>query len=61
MEYKIIDGFPEDVQKILNQWRHKYKITILGQNSFQADLVDVNFCPYKSIWVVIILSREEKC
>ena len=46
-EYKILRGQPEELQKILNQWRHQYFLTIEGIVS-QNDTI------------VIILIRESK-
>jgi len=55
MEYKIIDGQPSDVQKLLNQWKHQYNLTIIAQSVFETKKAE-----YPDTWVVITLIREEK-
>jgi hypothetical protein len=37
IEYKILEGYPSDVQKKLNQWKHEYKIEVLGFSAFTID------------------------
>lgn len=47
-EYKILSGTNGDCQKTLNQWRHKYWLTILGVSSdISGD-------------ITILLTRKEK-
>lgn len=39
-EYKIIRGTAEHCQKVLNQWRHQYHLTILHMSKVN-DIVNV--------------------
>jgi len=32
-EFRILQGFPNDVQKVLNQWRNDYVIDILKMSN----------------------------
>ena len=49
-EYRIIDEKVKDAQKILNQWRHSYKLNIISVNTY---------CVGDDItYVTILLTRE---
>jgi len=48
MEWKILQGKIEDVQKTLNQWKHMYHIHIHGVNQVVYDRI------------TIVLTRERK-
>lgn len=52
MEYKILLDFPEEVQKVLNQWRHTYNINFIHVSDVNADST------YPRI--LILLKREKK-
>ncbi len=47
-EYKIIKGADSDCQKILNQWKHDYKLDI------------IHMCQYCHGLLAILLIREKK-
>lgn len=49
MEWKILQGTAEEVQKTLNQWRHIYFITIYGYTT----IGNINA-------VSVLLTRERK-
>ncbi len=40
MEWKVLQGLPSHVQKVLNQWKHKYYIHIHGMTS-NGDIVTI--------------------
>ncbi len=50
-EYKIIEGVPSHCQKVLNQWRHRYHLTIHKMSAFADRGGD--------IWAVILVERKE--
>jgi len=50
IEWKILQGSKEDVQKTLNQWKHLYHIHIYGVASFGQN----------GTGVTILLTRERK-
>lgn len=52
MEWKIIQGYPKDIQMKLNQWKHNYHIHIHGYDVSSAD--------DGSTWVCLLLTREKK-
>jgi hypothetical protein len=51
IEYKILEGYPQDIQTKLNQWRHDYKLRILA-NSAYANQDQLTWC-------VMIISRKK--
>lgn len=52
MKYIILEGYPSDVQKKLNQWKSTgYTLTVLGQSAYATASGET--------WVVLIVEREE--
>ncbi len=51
-EYKIVKGVTSHCQKVLNQWRHQYNLTIHKMLVFQDRDGD--------IWITILVERNEK-
>jgi hypothetical protein len=52
IEYKILEGYPQDIQTKLNQWRHDYKLRILANSAFD------NPENHKT-WCVMVISRKK--
>ena len=52
-EYKIIEGTTEHVQKVLNQWKHKYQISVLGFHQTNNSSTTKNM-------VTVLVKRREK-
>lgn len=50
-EYKILEGFPVDLQTKLNQWRHEYKLRILTNTAFLNE--------DRETWCVMVLARQK--
>lgn len=51
-EIQIIEGYPKEVQKLLNQWRHQFHVIIHGQNAFQNQSGET--------WIILTVERNKK-
>lgn len=51
-EIQIIEGYPKDVQKLLNQWRHQFHLVIHGQTVFMNNKNET--------WCVLTVERNQK-
>ena len=51
-EYKIIKGTTDYCEKLLNQWRHTYKIEVISMNILSGN---ISSDPY---FLVILLTRN---
>ncbi len=53
IDYKIEIGQPKDIQRKLNQWKHKYFVHI-------EDVCIVDNTNVSSPLIMMVISREEK-